>query len=227
MKLEFLDTYSIRVRLSTSAILFAPIAITTFLCFEEINTLASSSVFIFVLLAFTNYIPILQRYLYKDKFSRGNYAVQFLLPSDPTIDNVTKMRYYEKLSTIDTSFNKLKTDNEKDEHQSCCISAVYYLRTHTRDNHLIQEENINYGFCKNLIASKAIGIAICLFIIIFISLFSWIKFKSFSSIPSNNYFSLFFSTLMLLFWLFGVKEKMLDDARKRYAKTLLSAIDLL
>ena len=48
MKLELLDAYNVRARLSPSIILLAPIAITLFLCFEEIRTLASSSVIIFV-----------------------------------------------------------------------------------------------------------------------------------------------------------------------------------
>ena len=43
MKLELLDTYHIRVRLSASIIVLAPLAITIFLCFPEIATLASSN----------------------------------------------------------------------------------------------------------------------------------------------------------------------------------------
>ena len=54
MKLELLDTYHIRVRLSASIIVLAPLAITIFLCFQEIATLASSTVLIDVLLAIKN-----------------------------------------------------------------------------------------------------------------------------------------------------------------------------
>jgi hypothetical protein len=64
MKLELLDAYNIRARLSASIILLSPIAITVFLCFDEINNLASSTVFIGMFLAFTNYIPILLRRIY-------------------------------------------------------------------------------------------------------------------------------------------------------------------
>ena len=58
MKLELLDTYHIRVRLSASIIVLAPVAITIFLCFQEIATIASSSILIAVLLSLTNYLPI-------------------------------------------------------------------------------------------------------------------------------------------------------------------------
>ena len=76
MKLQLLDTYHIRVRLSASIIVLAPLAITIFLCFQEIATLASSTVLIAVLLAFTNYLPIVQRQIYQKnlpfkKESRG------------------------------------------------------------------------------------------------------------------------------------------------------------
>jgi hypothetical protein len=73
MKLELLDAYDVRARLSASIILLAPIAITVFLCFDEINTFASSSVFIGLLLAFTNYIPILLRRVYGNKQYSVNY----------------------------------------------------------------------------------------------------------------------------------------------------------
>lgn len=86
MKLELLDTYHIRVRLSASIIVLAPLAITIFLCFPEIATLASSTVLIAVLLAFTNYLPIVQRQIYQKNLPFKNYAAQFLMPDDETIN---------------------------------------------------------------------------------------------------------------------------------------------
>jgi len=153
MKLELLDTYNIRARLSASIILLAPIAITIFLCFDEINTFASSSVFIGLLLAFTNYIPVLLRRVHANKQSHVNYAVEFLMPNDSTINTVSKCRYYKVFAKIDTSFELFLTPDDSDDFRKCCDSAVSYLKTHTRENHLVQEENINYGFCKNLLHS--------------------------------------------------------------------------
>lgn len=45
MKLDLFDSYNIRVRLSSSIIIFAPLALTVFLCFDELFTFISSSVF--------------------------------------------------------------------------------------------------------------------------------------------------------------------------------------
>lgn len=72
MKLELLDTYHIRVRLSASIIVLAPVAITIFLCFQEIATIASSSILIAVLLSLTNYLPIVQRQIYQKKLPLVN-----------------------------------------------------------------------------------------------------------------------------------------------------------
>jgi len=55
-------------------IVLAPVAITIFLCFQEIATVVSSSIIIAVLLAFTNYLPIVQRQIYKKKLPFKNYA---------------------------------------------------------------------------------------------------------------------------------------------------------
>lgn len=67
MKLDLLDTYNIRARLCPSIILLGPIALTIFFCFEKIYTFTSSAISICILLAFTNYIPILQRTLNKNR----------------------------------------------------------------------------------------------------------------------------------------------------------------
>ena len=44
MKLELLDAYHIRVHLCSSIIVFAPLAITVFFCFESMSSLISSSI---------------------------------------------------------------------------------------------------------------------------------------------------------------------------------------
>ena len=225
MKLELLDAYNIRARLSASIILLAPIAVTTFLCFDEINTFASSAVFIGLLLAFTNYIPILLRRVYGFKQYSVNYAVEFLMPSDSTINSTSKQRYYKKLADLDASFDLLLNPNDNDEFRKCCESAVAYLKTCTRGDHLVQEENINYGFCRNLLRSKYIGILICIGMCCLIAVYSLVAYDSFSDIPTGHYFAFATNIVMILFWCIGVTKQALENTAKTYAKTLLAAID--
>lgn len=226
MKLELLDSYNIRARLSASIILLSPIALTVFLCFDKITTFATSTVFVALLLCFTNYLPILQRQIYR-KRTYKNYASQLLHIDDTTIDAISKKRYYHKIMQIDDSFSLFATPSNSDEFYACCDSAVLYLRNNTRNNHTVQEELINYGFYKNLISLKPIGITICSLLCTAISLYSWIKFKHFTGIPTENYFAVTMNIVMLLFWIFGVTEKMFENTAKKYAKTLISSIDTL
>ena len=225
MKLELLDVYNIRARLSASIILLAPIAITVFICFDEIHNIASSAVFIGLFLAFTNYIPILLRRVYGSKQYSVNYAVEFLMPSDTTINSTSKLRYYEKLAELDSSFGLFLHPNDSPEFRNCCESAVAYLKTRTREDHLVQEENINYGFCRNLLRSKYIGILICINMCCLIAVYSLLAYESISEIPTGHYFAFSTNLVMILFWCVGVTRRALDNTAITYAKTLLAAID--
>lgn len=227
MKLELLDTYHIRVRLSASIIVLAPLAITIFLCFPEITTLASSTVLIAVLLAFTNYLPIVQRQIYQKNLPFKNYAAQFLMPDDETINPASKKRYYRILTEIDQSFSGFQHPDTSKSFYQCCESAVRYLREKTRANSLILEENINYGFYRTLYSNKTTGIILCIVFGCLTAAYSLFSSESLSQIPISNYIALSSNIALLLFWIFGVTENGLESTGKQYAKALLSTIDLL
>ena len=48
---------------------------------------------------------------------------------------------------------------DSEEFKQTCYSAIQWLRSNTRNNKLVQEENILCGFYKNLISLKSVGIA--------------------------------------------------------------------
>lgn len=227
MKLELLDAYNIRARLSASIILLAPIAITLFLCFEELHSLASCSVILVVLLAFTNYVPILQRELQVTTAPTKNYAAEMLLPEDSTFDKTTKARYYNKLAMIDDSFSPFRTLENSECFRTCCESAVIYLRNRTRENRLVQEEIINYGFCKNLLANKRMGIVVSILSAGLACSYSFIAYGALYNIPVYHFIAFFSDVLMMLFWTFGVSKKVLECSAIHYAKALVMSIDSL
>ena len=225
MKLEVFDAYNIRARLSVSILVLAPIAITLFSIFDETRSFATSSIIIFVLLALTNYVPILQRRISKWKEFKANYAADMLLLQDKTFDTVTKNRYYKKLASLNEAFSLFMFPDDSEKFHKCCESAVLYLRSHTRENQLVQEENINYGFCKNLLSSKPAGIIICLICLSFATGYSICNFGSISNIPVQNYLALISDLVLFFFWVFGINSKILELAAKRYAKAIIMAID--
>ena len=228
MKLEILDSYNIRVRLSSSIILFSPFIITLFLCFKDSVSFFSSSVILGVFIAFTNYIPMIQRRMYKNRKNLYSCpAASLLYKEDKTFDSITKQRFYNKLAKIDDSFSAFNHPTNSDDFHNCCESATIYLKSHSRNDHLLLEENINYGLCKNLLTNKKLGILFTVLNIFFLSLFSYFHFKSLSVIPSNYWITFILSCFILLFWIFGVNKTITDDASKRYAKALIQSIDSL
>ena len=227
MKLELLDAYNIRARLSASILLLAPIAVTLFFLFEEVRSFATSSIILFVLLALTNYVPIMQRTFGKYRTPRTNYAAQLLYVDDKTISTELKKRYYAKLSKLDPSFACFEKPEDSPEFKSACESAVAYLRSRTRDNHLVQEENINYGLCRNLLSSKAEGIIISATGVVFTGAFSYLKFDSLSTIPVQNYLALATNALLLMFWIAFATKKALEHSGIAYSKALIASIDSL
>lgn len=227
MKLDILDSYNIRARLSPSIILLGPIALTLFFCFEGLYSASSSTVFLIILLASTNYVPILQRRLSKRNMLPDNYAAALLHYDNTEINRTSKKRYYNKLASLEPSFSHFKNPNNSQEFNECCESAVVYLRNKTRSSHLVLEENINYGFCKNMLIDKPIGITINIVLALCTFLYSWIYSRDITAIPHRIWFSIFINLCFLLFWIFGINGKMLEESAKRYAYTLITAIDSL
>ncbi|MBE7005927.1 MAG: hypothetical protein E7424_02110 [Ruminococcaceae bacterium] len=225
MKLELLDAYNIRARLSASILLLAPIAITLFFLFEEVRSFATSSIVLFVLLAFTNYVPTLQRRINSKKASSVNYSAEMLSIKDSTFDAISKERYYKKLASLDDQYGLFLTPSESEAFHVCCESAVRYLRSRTRENNLVQEENINFGFCRNLLANKPIGIIICLICSSFVGGYSICKYGALPEIPSLNYLAFTADLFIFFFWIFGINTNVSKLAAKRYAEALIMAID--
>ena len=225
MKLDILDAYNIRARLSPSVILLGPVALFLFFCFEGLYSAVASVVTLCILLALTNYVPILQRRLAPPNKISENYAAKYLQCNDSTIDRISKDRYYKKLAELDNSFSGFSTPSSSPEFHHLCESAVIYLRNNTRDNHLVLEENINCGFCKNMLIDKPIGIIINFCLALFTCIYSISTYGSLESIPGRNILSFSINIFFILFWIFGITKKMLEESSKRYAYTLIAAID--
>ena len=229
---EIFDAYNIRARLSPSIILLSPIVISVFLCFEKVRTLGAASITVFLFLAFANSVPIIQRRRRSTRQSKGksnlpqkNRAAEMLKPSDTAFDAVSKERYYKKLASLDKSFSLFTEPNDSEEFFACCESAVLYLRSRTRGNRLVLEENINYGFCRNLTENKIAGIVLSGLCIIAVFFGSLLAFGSISVIPVQNIFAFAIDLLILVFWILGVCSGDLDRASENYSKALIMSID--
>ena len=225
MRLDILDSYYIRARLSPCIIVVAPIALTLFLCFGDVFNMVTSTVVIFILLALTNYIPVIQRVICAKERQTINYAALLLSPDNKEIDVISKKRYYNKLAKMDLSFEVFNHGGEREPINAYCESAVILLRAKTRDDRIVYEENISYGFCKNMLLAKSAGIVTCIVKIFTVAIYSYMFYEDIIALPKKNWIALVMVVILLLFWLFGVNGKIVEMSGKRYAKALIHAID--
>ena len=228
MKLSLFDSYHIRVRICPAVILLAPIAITLFCCFEKAFTAVSSSVILCVLLSIANILPIWQR-KQQTRIPFVNYAAKALTPEDSILDPVTKKRYYRKLLAMQPEFQRFDRPDNSSEFISVCESAVVYLRNRSRENRLVQEENIHFGFYRNLILGKRTGIILSLLGSSISGVLLWAKWCTNICILEEISImhcgvSLFLNLLLFLFWLM-IKKDRLEEVGVYYAKALLRTID--
>ena len=220
MNIKIFDVYNIRARLSVYIIIISPVILTLYAMYEPVRSFSFSVVFIAILCAFSNYLFALQRYIQKDKIY-GNTTAKYLYLEDGHINACTKKRYYRKLSLMDEGFSIFDTPTNSNEFKEACASAIQWLRNNTRENRLVQEENMLWGFYKNLLSGIIFSI-IAIIILITISLPINMKEFFYSSL---NMGVLIIDISFVLFWILGVNKKIYTVLDEKYAYALLGALD--
>ena len=216
MNIKIFDVYNIRARLSVYIIIISPVILTLYAMYEPVRSFSFSVVFIAILCAFSNYLFALQRYIQKDKIY-GNTTAKYLYLEDGHINACTKKRYYRKLSLMDEGFSIFDTPTNSNEFKEAC--------NNTRENRLVQEENMLWGFYKNLLSLKIIGIIFSIIaIIILITISLPINMKEFFY-SSLNMGVLIIDISFVLFWILGVNKKIYTVLDEKYAYALLGALD--
>lgn len=220
MNINIFDTYNLRVRLSVYIIVVAPFLITLYIVYEPIRNFSFSIILFLILVALSNYLFALQRFIKRKQEKAPNIAAEFLYNSDCHLDMITKKRYHQKLAAIDDEFKIIASEtNDTDEFKRACESAVVWLRNNTRDCRLVQEENMLYGFYSNLFNFKKIGILSVIITIILSIIFLDFKTGSSGSLCIIIDISFFF------FWMFGVNKKIRTILSQKYAEALLGTLD--
>ena len=126
---------------------------------------------------------------------------------------------------MDEGFSIFDTPTNSNEFKEACASAIQWLRNNTRENRLVQEENMLWGFYKNLLSLKIIGIIFSIIAIIILIIISLpIKMKEFFY-SSLNMGVLIIDMSFVLFWILGVNKKISTVLDKKYAYALLGALD--
>lgn len=161
----------------------------------------------------------------------GMPSVSILRHRDGRIDPITKSRYHNRLSALVTGAvaPTLKSELGNPEAADICYSAwSTHLRTRTRDKKrfpLIFDELVAYGYRRNVLGLRPIGIAVCTLCLLASVVFSFLGLRSRGALTPGLYASLSISILFLVFWVFRVSERWVRFSAECYAARLIEAVD--
>lgn len=232
MDFSLFDAYNLRARFSVVIFYILPFLADAVLL-NAVFDIFPAVVYMFALVALCQAAMGLVRDIGKKKGENGNSAADLLAPGS-SLPVLTKRRYYRKLAAMEPEFAPFATllDNpsqiSEEEVSNLCWAAIRWLRGKTRDSKtfsLLKEENINYGFRRNLYALRIPGL-----IFNFAALLVLLHREGFITHPTLSVITIpqvFLHLAMLLYFWFAVTKESVETASKRYAETLLEAIDLL
>lgn len=143
------------------------------------------------------------------------------------IDKPSKDRYHQFL---ESKINNWKIPSPAEEKENPRLvfemfnTAISWLKEQTRDKNkfpLVFAENINYGFRRNVLGLKPIGIFICL-ICVFLN--AWL---CYGNLCAQGVATFLVCLLLLVWWLAVVSGQWVKKAADEYSNKLLASCDLL
>ena len=243
---KYFDHYVINARLKPIFFALLPFAITTLVWCpkaENLSGVVLTFLITFGVMAFlsnlvSNQGNQLQNKLFDDW--GGAPTTILLRHSDNILDIHTKRRYHKwlgsKLPELEMPSHENEVANPANA-DSVYTSAVFFLREYTRDKSnypMIYGDNVAYGFARNLLAIRPIGIGVAFVSILLNTVFLYEFYGEFLlwHTPSQNISKLFFGigaivvaiTLIYVFY-FVINSRYVYGRGIRYAKSLLAACE--
>ncbi len=233
-----LDGYGFQARLRPALLSLFPVFITVAVWAPALYQTAASLLGLAVACGLTVACAHVSRRLGRSIEDRlvkewgGLPTTAWLRHADRHLEAETKRRYHHFLEqnvpgwTAPTPAEEAANQDETNKRYG---SAVRWLLEYTRDTKqfkLIFAELISYGFRRNALGLRSVGIILALASTGFAA-------AQLYDVPFNNFVSDYFSQLaagvvsilILLWWTFGVSKSWVRDAGDAYAKALLGACD--
>lgn len=235
---SLLDMYNLRARFIPAVIGIAPaialaaiaISWTTVTLPQVIATLAIGILFIVAADLARRMGKKTERKLFAS--TDGKPIIQQLRHMDATFDGATKNRYRNFLAS---QLNELPPTAECEKSNTVASNGFYdrcgiWLRERTRDKskfNLLFEENITYGFRRNLYGLKVPGLLLNILVVIacifLLSPYGGILIKT----TRNELFTVFIIALIhAIYLLFFVTKKSVIEAAKQYSEQLIKSCDI-
>lgn len=220
---SFFNTYNIRARLSVGIILFSPVIISLYLQVQTVKDLSTTIVVALTLFAASNILIMFVRQKGKNIGENEN--------GRPSRRDVLRNYFFNKLNAISREriCDILK---EKDNRFAALAaspadellfdSALGIMQEETRDKPIVAEENVMYGFVRNMLGVKRIGIGLCILCCIIEVMALYVT--NYSLLNIEMLIALVVDIVYLGMWVFLVNDKLLSFTAENYAEALFKAI---
>lgn len=163
----------------------------------------------------------------------GLPSIVILRHSDGRLDSITKARYHKKLGTL-VKEAKPPTP-EQEQADPAAADAIYaawsnFLRVNTRDTKkfaLLFQENVNYGYRRNVWGLKSIGIVISVLSAAACGARLWQVWRLTGRLDAALTAAAMFSSFILLLWLFRFTPNWVRVPADAYAHRLAESAEAL
>lgn len=231
MDLNIFDSYNLRARLSVIAFYIAPFIIDFFFITGQEVSLTEN--IIITLIAVIIGQCLLNICRSKKDLVKSKCATNYLQPSS-NLNKETRKRYYRKLSSFEPEFVDFACEedewNDKISY-NLCNSVVTWLSSKTRDKkvfHLVYEENINYGYHRNMQNLKTLGIIFNIIALVILLLNIWFPF--FETLKESNIkflIAISVHILEIVYLHFFITKIPVEVSAQRFARALIETIDVI
>jgi hypothetical protein len=232
-----LDEYTRNARLKPAFLIALPVVLTvSILGFGQSATegtlfgIASSLGFTFLLSQFVRDMGKAKETLLFEKWG-AKPTTAMLRHENEHLNAHTRNRYHSRLGVMLPEI-KLPSAAQEKEHpidaDEKYASCVDYLLSKTRDKERFQllfQENMNYGFRRNLWALKPIGIAVGLLSLAALAFLTRAQARANTIAWFGNVTAILIVTVMLVAWVTHITPKWVKNAADGYAERLLASID--
>lgn len=163
----------------------------------------------------------------------GKPTVALLRHRDTTLNEYTKHRYHAKAASLIPTVAFPTVKNERDD--PIAADAKYeafsdFLIHKTRDHHafpLLFQENINYGFRRNLWGMKPLGLSLSLCTAVLFLLLAGFDISEKRGLPVLLVAILVLNVILVFFWASVVNSDWVRTAGYAYAERLLECSESL
>jgi hypothetical protein len=243
---KYFDSYIINARFMPAFLSVLPFVLTMLAWCPSSKSILGGSPTVLISFGVMTFISIfisnLGNKCQKKLFSiwDGAPTTAILRHRDQTLDKYTKQRYHKWLNGKIDGLNLPKVEDELKDQDDADLkyqSAINFLREFTRDKTkypAVYRDNVAYGFARNLLSIRVLGLLIALICIVINLYLVW---STLSTDQSNlgletfkNYLfeigSGFFSLLFFFVFLLIVNGDFVKERGLRYGKTLLESCEI-